>query len=384
MSNVYGRLLSDPPMKPLEVQLTTSTSVETRLSLDGTASLQNQTHDPKKVMTIKIPSSSGDIVLPFNQALYGSPLAFVADMPLPNELSTSVHKSLAVQFSYTEAKPIAAGAVFVLGDSLKLEAETATDPKSSTYTMNLLLPTAAVSVTSYTITMVKNTSLNVFISKIFNWNSLDTPDDILTKWHATMRPTIDSTSFGHCSIRFDVISGKFSAVIDLDPSYGTFSAVIDLDPAYGTFSAVIDLDPSYGTFTGNAYFNRNVGTDPSKNSIGLKPTNDAFNPTWYSNMCPVPFENVAQVAYFRGGIKKDGQNRIVAELLVTGTNSTTPYQRRYDITRFVDEQNTVRMPYNPSLKYTLFINSSNENVFFAGVHEVKQILNNGLLMTTYA
>ncbi|KAJ1622483.1 hypothetical protein T492DRAFT_846271 [Pavlovales sp. CCMP2436] len=290
MANVFGRLLSDPPMKPLEVQLTTSTSVETRLSLDGTTSLQNQTYDPKKVMAIKIPGSLGNLVLPFNQALYGNPLAFVADMTLPNELSTSAHKSLALQFSYTEAKPIAAGTVFVLGDSLKLEAETATDPKSSTYTMNLLLPTEA---------------------------------------------------------------------------------------------CVIDLDPFYGTFTGSAYFNRNVGTDPSKNSLGLKPTNDAFNPTWYSNMPPVPFENVAQVAYFRGGIKMDGQNRIVAELLVTGTNSTTPYQRRYNITRFVDEQNTVRMPYNPSLKYTLFINSSNENVFFAGVHEVKQIPNNGLLMTTY-
>ncbi|KAJ1623653.1 hypothetical protein T492DRAFT_845367 [Pavlovales sp. CCMP2436] len=41
------------------------------------------------------------------------------------------------------------------------------------------------------------------------------------------------------------------------------------------------------------------------------------------------------------------------------------------------------MPYVPNLKYTFFVNSSNQNVFFAGVHEVKQILNTGLLMTTY-
>ncbi|KAJ1636823.1 hypothetical protein T492DRAFT_834921 [Pavlovales sp. CCMP2436] len=228
MANVFGRLLSDPPMTPLEVQLTTSTSTETRLSLDGSATPQNQTRDQKKVMVIKNPTSGspGNLVLPFDQALYASPLAFVADLSLSNELSTPVHKSLAVQFSYTQAKPIAAGSVFVLGDSLKLQAETATDPKSSTYTMTLLLPTA--------------------------------------------------TS---------------------------------------------------------------------------------------SNMSPIPFENVAQVAYFRGGVKKDGQNRIVAELLVTGSNSTVQYQRRYDITRFVDEQNTVTMPYDPNLKYTLFVNSSNQNIY---------------------
>ncbi|KAJ1623866.1 hypothetical protein T492DRAFT_1125114 [Pavlovales sp. CCMP2436] len=201
MSNVFGRVSIEGATYPIVVPLVTSTSTETRLSLDGSASPQNQTRDPKKVMVIKTPTSGspGILVLSLNRSLYGSPLAFVADLPLSNELSTAVHKSLAVQFSYTQAEPIAAGSIFVLGDSLKLQAETATDPKSSTYTMNLLLPTAAVSVTNYTITLVKNPSLNVFISKIFDWDSLDTPDNILTKWHATMRPTIDSYNQQSCS-----------------------------------------------------------------------------------------------------------------------------------------------------------------------------------------
>ncbi|KAJ1637363.1 hypothetical protein T492DRAFT_1126453, partial [Pavlovales sp. CCMP2436] len=162
-------------------------------------------------------------------------------------------------------------------------------------------------VTNYTITLVKNPSLNVFVSRIFNWNSLDTPAEIVTKWHNTMRPTIDSVSFGHCSISFNVLSGKFSAVSDMSTAYGSFE---------GRYKA-----------------NRNIGTDPSKNSLGLLPTNNAFNPSWESNMSPIPFENVAQVAYFRGGVKKDGQNRIEVELHVTGSNAAVQRQIRYDISR---------------------------------------------------
>ncbi|KAJ1624471.1 hypothetical protein T492DRAFT_1124445 [Pavlovales sp. CCMP2436] len=221
MANVYGRLSSDPPMTPLEVPLLTSTSTETRLNLSGftTAQNQNQTRDPRKTLVIRNPTSStaANLVLPFNQSLYGSPLAFVADLALSNELATTQHKSLGVQFSFLQAKPIAAGSIFTLGDTLKLQAETVTDPKLSTYTMNLLLPVA-----------------------------------------------------------------------------------------------------SCGSF----FVNRNIGTDPSKNSLGLLPTNNAFNPSWGSNMAPIPFENVAQVAYFRGGVKKDGRNRIEAELLVTGSSYT--------------------------------------------------------------
>ncbi|KAJ1622524.1 hypothetical protein T492DRAFT_846221 [Pavlovales sp. CCMP2436] len=131
------------------------------------------------------------------------------------------------------------------------------------------------------------------------------------------------------------------------------------------------------------YVNRNIGTDPSKNSLGLLPTNNAFNPSWGSNMSPIPFENVAQVAYFRGGVKNDGRNRIEAELLVTGSNAAVQRQIKYDITRFVDEQNTIIMPYDPKLKYTLFVNSANQIVFFAGASEVKRVLETGVLATIY-
>ncbi|KAJ1634264.1 hypothetical protein T492DRAFT_837032 [Pavlovales sp. CCMP2436] len=134
---------------------------------------------------------------------------------------------------------------------------------------------------------------------------------------------------------------------------------------------------------GSFYVNRNIGTDPSKNSLGLLPTNNAFNPSRGSNMAPIQFENVAQVAYFRGGVKKDGRNRIEAELLVTGSNAAVQRQIKYDITRFVDEQNTIIMPYDPKLIYTLFVNSANQIVFFAGASEVKRVLEKGVLATIY-
>ncbi|KAJ1622448.1 hypothetical protein T492DRAFT_846301 [Pavlovales sp. CCMP2436] len=300
MANVFGRLSSDPPMTPLEVPLVTSTSTETRLNLSGftTAQNQNQTRDPRKTLVIRNPSSStpANLVLPFNQSLYGSPLAFVADLPLSNELATTKHKSLGVQFSFSQAKPIAAGSIFTLGDTLKLQAETVTDPKLSTYSMNLLLPVASI---------------------------------------------------------------------------------------HGKFSAVSDMSTAYGSFAGSFFVNRNIGTDPSKNSLGLLPTNNAFNPSWGSNMSPIPFEDVAQVAYFRGGVKKDGRNRIEAELLVTGSNAAVQRHLKYDITRFVDEQNTIIMPYDPKLKYTLFVNSANQIVFFAGASEVKRVLETGVLASIY-
>ncbi|KAJ1617245.1 hypothetical protein T492DRAFT_1133956 [Pavlovales sp. CCMP2436] len=206
-----------------------------------------------------------------------------------------------------------------------------------------LLPEDALSVTNYKIKMLKYPS-GGSISRDFDWTSMDTPSQILTKWHNTMRPVVGVTSFGHCSISFDVLSGKFIAIYDKDTRYG---------PTRNVF---------YMT-------NRDYGDDPSKNGLGLLLT-DSPNIIYNSDMLPTPFPNVALVAHVRGGVLIDGRNRIALELLATGNQGTGQRQIKYDITRFVDEQNSDLMPYDPSLRFTFLVNSENTIKLFAGTDEI--------------
>ncbi|KAJ1626259.1 hypothetical protein T492DRAFT_843287 [Pavlovales sp. CCMP2436] len=67
------------------------------------------------------------------------------------------NESIGVQFSYSQANPISDGTILVIGDTLALEAEgTEVDLKMSTYTLNMLHPTGAVSTTNFSIRMIKN------------------------------------------------------------------------------------------------------------------------------------------------------------------------------------------------------------------------------------
>ncbi|KAJ1640658.1 hypothetical protein T492DRAFT_831929 [Pavlovales sp. CCMP2436] len=71
---------------------------------------------------------------------------------------------------------------------------------------------------------------------------------------------------GHCNLRFDSTTGKFSAVYDRDLAYGSFTDVF------------YQVD-------------RDFGTDQSKRTLGLLVT-DAPNLFWQTNMAPRPFPNI--------------------------------------------------------------------------------------------
>ncbi|KAJ1631820.1 hypothetical protein T492DRAFT_838890 [Pavlovales sp. CCMP2436] len=328
MSNVFGRISSGSATYPLTVPLVTSTTTVTQLSLNSLATNaqnQNQTRDLKKTLVTRIPASSPpvNLLLPFNPSLYGAPLELVADLQLPNELATSETKSVGVQFSLSQVSAISEGSIFTLGDTLKLQAETMSNPQLSTYKMNIRI----VGDTDFEIVIIKTPELNVYYSRVFNWNSQDTPAQIITKWNNTMRPFIDDLSFGHCALSYDSGTGKFSAVSDPNPAYGTYE--------------------------GFFWVSKNQGDDASKDSLGLLRSPSGANPNWATNMEPRPFEYTA-------GILQQG---IKAGLLVTGSNGITPRQINFDITNYVDTPNT---------KYTLIITSSSrvEVSLFAGSIEI--------------
>ncbi|KAJ1626157.1 hypothetical protein T492DRAFT_843410 [Pavlovales sp. CCMP2436] len=318
----------------IEVPYVASTSTETLLSFSDFKPEQNQTRDTKKTLEIKTPPPSSepvDLTIPFDQGLYGSPLSVVADLKLLHSLTTTDNKSLGVQFSFLEDTPIGAGYICVLGDTLSLEAENMADPKLSTYTFDQLLPEDPT--------------------------SIDTPSQIVTKWHATMRPVVGVTNFGHCSIGFDEPSGKFVAIHIVTTKYG---------PIVNVFNQV----------------NRDYGDDLSKNALGLLLT-AAPNTVYHSDMPPTKFPNVASAAYVRGGVVIDRRKRIELELLATGSQGTAQRKLKYDITHYMDEQNPILMPYDPSRIFTLLLNSENTINFYAGITQVSKALENPNVTQAY-
>ncbi|KAJ1634294.1 hypothetical protein T492DRAFT_836957 [Pavlovales sp. CCMP2436] len=106
---------------------------------------------------------------------------------------------------------------------------------------------------------------------------MDTPSQIVTNWEATMSQVVGVQSFGHCSLTFDVMSGKISAVYIPDPAYGDITVII-----HRKMRLVCDLT-------------------------------DEVNVFWQLDMAPRPFANVALVNYIyrpvirvRGGVIIDG------------------------------------------------------------------------------
>ncbi|KAJ1637048.1 hypothetical protein T492DRAFT_834845 [Pavlovales sp. CCMP2436] len=342
MSNVFGRVSIEGATYPIVVPLVTSTTTLTHLSLNSLSSTlqnQNQTQDPKKTLVIRIPatSPSANLVLPFNSGLYVSPQDLVADLELPNELVTSDTKSVGVQFSLAQVSAISEGSIFTLGDTLKLQDEAMSDPKLSTFRMDV----KNGGFTEFEIVIVKTPTLNVFSSRVFFWNSDDTPAQIIVKWDNIMQPTIDGISFGHCKLSYN--SGT------------------------NNFSAVSEDNPAYGTYEGFFWVSNNQGDDASKDSLGLLRTPSGANPNWATNMASRPFAYAAGV--LGPGVK--------VWLYVTGSNGISPRQIIFDISNYVATANT---------KYTMLITTGNgvEVSFFAGSAEIARDVEVGELATIYS
>ncbi|KAJ1625476.1 hypothetical protein T492DRAFT_1123212 [Pavlovales sp. CCMP2436] len=338
MASVLGGRRSIGPSSstatlPIVVPLETSTGTATHLNLSGLYEEQNRTSDTKKVLVIKNPSSTSplNMALPFDQSIYTNPLDFVAEMNLPNEM-TFDNESIGVRFAYGTANPIADGTVCVIGDTLALANEgTTADLKMSTYTLNMLHPTGAVGTTNYSIRVIKNNASSS-VSRDFNWTSLDSPSVVVTKWQTQMRPTISTESFGHCVLQFDSVSGKFSAAYDRDLAYGSFTDVF------------YQVDRDFG----------GVG-DQSKRTLGLLITNSP-NLFWQTNMAPRQFPNIAQCAYYRGGVLVDGRKRLALEIVATGSLGSTKRPIHFDITRMLDD--SAPTPFEADTLFTIIVTST--------------------------
>ncbi|KAJ1617039.1 hypothetical protein T492DRAFT_850391 [Pavlovales sp. CCMP2436] len=146
-------------------------------------------------------------------------------MTLPYSLGTTGNRAVGIQYSYSAAIPISAGCICLLGDTKILEDEVVADPKASTYTLYQLLPEGDVGITTYTIPIYKYV-FRGSSTRLFSWNSLDTPALIIAKWKATMDTFISSQSYGHCTITFDPIA----ADLDFGTTTNVFYAV---DRYYG-------------------------------------------------------------------------------------------------------------------------------------------------------
>ncbi|KAJ1639036.1 hypothetical protein T492DRAFT_833226 [Pavlovales sp. CCMP2436] len=330
MANVFGRVsVAGVGTFPVVVPLVASTSTMTHLSLNSLSSSlqnQNQTPDPEKTLVIRIPvtSPSANLILPFNADNFATPLALVADQVLPSELASSVTKSVGVQFTLAQVSSITEGTIFTLGDTLKLQDETMSDPQLSTYRMSTKNVGAFV---EYSLVIMKTPELNVFYTRVFLWNSDDTPSQIIVKWNTIMQSTIDGISFGHARLSYDSGANKFSAV--------------SLD------------NPAYGPYTGVFWVVKNQGDDASKDCLGLIRSPSGANPNWATNMEPRPFAYAAGAT--RPGVK--------VELYITGSSGIAPRQINFNIKNYVSNANT---------KYTMLITTANgvEVSFFAGSVEI--------------
>ncbi|KAJ1640113.1 hypothetical protein T492DRAFT_832320 [Pavlovales sp. CCMP2436] len=135
------------------------TSAVTQLSFSSLETPQNQTRDITKILKKKLPVATGndELVLPFDQTLFTAPLAYEAEAALPISLGQAVTKAVGVQWSFSSAKPISAGCIYVLGDTKLLQDEATTDPKASTYTINQVMPEDVVTESTYSVNVFSAT-----------------------------------------------------------------------------------------------------------------------------------------------------------------------------------------------------------------------------------
>ncbi|KAJ1617199.1 hypothetical protein T492DRAFT_1134050 [Pavlovales sp. CCMP2436] len=266
------------------------------------------------IVQCNVNSSNNKLVL-----FYGASLTLTATIPVGNYTSGT---DLAVAMNtISRSNPSLAGCICVLGDTKLLEDETTTDLKTSTYTMNHLLSEDVVSATTYQVTVLRYIPGQTQ-QRVFSWSSMDTPTIVVAKWKATVTPAV--------------------------ASHHSFIASAD-----------------YGTFNNGIYYevDRYSGSNASKNNLGQN-VSTIINPFWNLNMPARPFPNVAQRAYIRSGIVVDASKRTTVEALGR-SQRTNVRQIKYDITRFVDEQNIATIPYDPTLRFTLIVANSNL-IFYAG------------------
>ncbi|KAJ1631553.1 hypothetical protein T492DRAFT_839088 [Pavlovales sp. CCMP2436] len=81
------------------------------------------------------------------------------------------------------------------------------------------------------------------------------------------------------------------------------------------------------------------------------------------------FNNIASTAYVRNGTIIDASKRITVEILATGSQRANVRQIKFDITRHLDEANSLLSLFNPALQYTLIMSNSDviyDLLFYAG------------------
>ncbi|KAJ1637615.1 hypothetical protein T492DRAFT_1125516 [Pavlovales sp. CCMP2436] len=330
MSNVYGALdatVLDVAVDPYAI----ATSAVTQLSFSSLESPQNQTRDLTKIINKKLPVATGndELVFPFDSTIFTAPLSYVAEAALPISLGQAVTKAVGVQWSFSKVKPISAGCIAVLGDTKLLQDEATTDPKASTYTINQVMAEDVVAETIYLVNVLRYIPGQTQ-QRNFTWSSLDTPPMVCAKWKATMDPAIAyagfTQSFGHAALAFDNTTGKYVA----------------------SFLASTE----WGTFNNGIYYevDRYSGSNVSKINLGLN-TSTTLNIFWDRYMGTRSFANVASCAYVRSGVVIDASKRITVEILATGSQRTNLRQIKYDITRFLDGQNSLLALFNPATQY---------------------------------
>ncbi|KAJ1635752.1 hypothetical protein T492DRAFT_1131141 [Pavlovales sp. CCMP2436] len=353
MSNVYGSL-NAAGLEDVFDPYAVTTDAVTLVSFTSSETPQNQMRDLAKVIKKKIPvdTTNTELVFPFNNALFTTPLTYVAEASLPVSLGLAVTKAVGVQWSFSNTKTISAGCAFVLGDTKQLENEATTDPKKSTFTVNHIVPSGTVAASTFQLTIYKYVP-GTTQQRVYTWSSLDIPEVVCAKWKATMEPSVlyagSSQSFGHAVLTYDRATGKY----------------------IGTF----DANTAWGTFTGGLYYEiyRYESNDnPSKVNLGLN-TSPTTNLFWNTGMGTRPFTNVASPAYKRSGVVVDSTQRITVEVLETGSQRTSQRQIKFDITRYHDELNGLLSFFNPAISYTMIFANSDiiyDIVFNAGSTQV--------------
>ncbi|KAJ1638168.1 hypothetical protein T492DRAFT_1123053 [Pavlovales sp. CCMP2436] len=202
------------------------------------------------------------LVLPFNASIFETPLSYVSELKLSTDLETATTNSIGLQFTVENETPFIEGTVALIGDTLKLQTESSSNPLASTFTLklrNLLLPDPLPVLS----VLVKRNSLSpdVNFARWFYFSPADTPSQIIVKWNDQMRVFVDGNSFGHLTLSYDTTSFRFAPVFD-----------------YST---------AYGTPEGFGWFSREDSSDASKDYLGMERSPSHLNPGWSAGPRPL-------------------------------------------------------------------------------------------------
>ncbi|KAJ1619188.1 hypothetical protein T492DRAFT_848750 [Pavlovales sp. CCMP2436] len=226
------------------------------------------------------------LVLPFNSSIFETPLTYVSELKLTTDLETASSNSIGLQFTLAQESTFTEGTVALIGDTLKLQSETLTDPLSSTYTMKL--------------------------------RNLPLPDPlpvlgvlVIVKWNDQMRLFVDGNSFGHLTLTYDTTTSKFAPVFD-----------------YST---------DYGTPEGFGWFSMWDGDDTSKDHIGLERTPSYLNPGWSAGPRPLSMSTWPLIFPYAAGFYF---RTVKLDVFITGSNDYRTSRKR-KLTMIIKHSNDV-------------------------------------------